>query len=927
MSEKYTVKVAVRIRPLNAREADSKVITEVKAQSIYLKSNAEKKKFTFDLTYDQTSTQDQVYNDIGVNIIEQAFLGYNTCVFAYGQTGCFAAGTLIRLYPDGEKAVQCVNIGDKLLGDDLTPRTVLKLFQGIQQLYHVYDKDQFQYTVNEDHILVMKNPSGRILEIPICVYLELKEPRLYCYRSDKSRFIPVIKKANVSNYYGFMLDGNHRFIGARNHILRNSGKTHTMMGNYNDILNSELVVNLNTNNVVDTGIVPRICMHLFSQQETQSIKTKSKSSETNAIDNISYHLELSYFEIYSELVYDLLNPSEHDLKVRQHPELGPYVEGLSRIPVMDFTSIHALLEKGNKYRTTAATKMNARSSRSHAILTLYLTQKHEFTDGTSKEFTSRINLVDLAGSERVASSGVSGVNFQEAININKSLSTLGLVINELACNTTNLDTTNISMVKKSISQSVKHLHVESNIPLKKSSIIKSRSSKLSNISTTSNKPIIISSSNINSLAAVSKIAKPKKIIKHVPFRDSTLTWLLKDSLGGNSKTFMIATISPAMINYSESLSTLGFAHRAKKIVNDVRINEDSNNKLINILQNEIAQLKRSLETGSGDEIQKIRDELQQRELLMKERDKTWEQKLKEHHELEERFRQQEERYLRQEEELNRIKQTDRNIDSSITKSAVNLQQYYDKKVQEIHTDYERKLRDRDEADAKRSLDEINRLKSSNTELKENLAKNQCELQRQMRQFTSDRAMLSKQIQQLHSRITTLERENKQLSNLADKSANDTTLATLTETIRLKTLEYDNISKRKHDEDEKYNKLQDLYKNLALRIESDTKTLDELNIKHNITLEQVAANKLELEQVRSEYIIINEKLIHDKEEYSQLLVKKEELHTELVSFKAALDLYSSKHKITSHDDLTKLRDGFESILASLKSTALSANYKI
>ena len=129
------------------------------------------------------------------------------------------------------------------------------------------------------------------------------------------------------------------------------------------------------------------------------------------------------------------------------------------------------------------------------------------------------------------------------------------------------------------------------------------------------------------------------------------------------------------------------------------------------------------------------------------------------------------------------------------------------------------------------------------------------------------------------------------------------------------------------EDEKYNKLQDLYKNLALRIESDTKTLDELNIKHNITLEQVAANKLELEQVRSEYIIINEKLIHDKEEYSQLLVKKEELHTELVSFKAALDLYSSKHKITSHDDLTKLRDGFESILASLKSTALSANYKI
>ena len=305
---------------------------------------------------------------------------------------------------------------------------------------------------------------------------------------------------------------------------------------------------------------------------------------------------------------------------------------------------------------------------------------------------------------------------------------------------------------------------------------------------------------------------------------------------------------------------------------------------------------------------------------MKERDKSWEQKLKEHHDLEEKFRQQEERYQlqaeqyrRQEEELKRIKDIDRDIDSSITKSAVNLQQYYDKKVQELHTDYERKLRDRDEADVKRSLDEINRLKSSNVELKENLAQNKCELERQMRQFVIDRASLAKQIQALHSKIATLERENKQLT-----SRSDSNLATLTETIKLKTLEYENISKRRQEEEEKYNKLQELYKSLSTKIELDSKALDELNKKHNIAL---ASNKQELAEVQNEYQTIHEKLIVDREEYTTLLVKKEELHTELVNFKEALDLYSSKHKITSHDDLVKLRDGFDNILLTLKGLQL------
>ena len=77
----------------------------------------------------------------------------------------------------------------------------------------------------------------------------------------------------------------------------------------------------------------------------------------------------------------------------------------------------------------------------------------------------------------------------------------------------------------------------------------------------------------------------------IPYRDSILTWLLKDSLGGNSKTIMIATISPAEVNYSETLSTLRYANRAKNIINTPTVNEDANVKLIRELREEIDRLK------------------------------------------------------------------------------------------------------------------------------------------------------------------------------------------------------------------------------------------------------------------------------------------------------------------------------------------------
>ncbi|KAF5284466.1 hypothetical protein FQA39_LY17041 [Lamprigera yunnana] len=293
------------------------------------------------------------------------------------------------------------------------------------------------------------------------------------------------------------------------------------------------------------GIIPRLCDSLFD------LIAKRQSSE------LSYKVEVSYMEIYNEKVHDLLDPktTKQSLKVREHNVLGPYVDGLSQLAVTSFQDIDNLMGEGNKSRTVAATNMNSESSRSHAVFSVILTQTLTDTrSGVTGEKVSRMSLVDLAGSERAVKTGAVGERLKEGSNINKSLTTLGLVI-----------------------------------------------SKLADQSSGKNKD------------------------KFVPYRDSVLTWLLKDNLGGNSKTVMVATISPAADNYEETLSTLRYADRAKRIVNHAVVNEDPNARIIRELRQEVEALKEMLKhaTGSPD----IYKKLTESEKLYKEMSQTWEEKL------------------------------------------------------------------------------------------------------------------------------------------------------------------------------------------------------------------------------------------------------------------------------------------------------------
>ncbi|XP_016149819.1 kinesin-like protein KIF13A [Sinocyclocheilus grahami] len=267
----------------------------------------------------------------------------------------------------------------------------------------------------------------------------------------------------------------------------------------------------------------------------------------------------------SSHVFSLLRlyRSRQSLKVREHKVLGPYVDGLSQLAVMNFEDIESLMSEGNKSRTVAATNMNEESSRSHAVFSVIVTQTlYDLQSGNSGEKVSKISLVDLAGSERVSKTGAAGERLKEGSNINKSLTTLGCVISALA------------------DQSA---------------------------------------------------GKGKS--KFVPYRDSVLTWLLKDNLGGNSKTAMIATISPAADNYEETLSTLRYADRAKRIVNHAVVNEDPNARIIRELREEVEKLKVQLSQAESLKAPELQEKLQESEKLIQEMTVTWEEKLRKTEEI------------------------------------------------------------------------------------------------------------------------------------------------------------------------------------------------------------------------------------------------------------------------------------------------------
>ena len=280
-----------------------------------------------------------------------------------------------------------------------------------------------------------------------------------------------------------------------------TGKTYTMFGEENDL-----------------GIIPRACESIFRNMNKELL---------------TWSIKFSFIEIYNENIRDLLNHRNSDLAIRKC-EKGIYIQGLTEKLVYTPEDILYSISEGSKQRSVSSTQVNSVSSRSHALLTITITQ----TGIDESEIVSKLNLVDLAGSENVGRSEVHGIALAEAQNINKSLSALGNVIN-----------------------------------------------------------------------ALTEVGRD-----HIPYRDSKLTYILQDSLGGNSKTVIIATASPNTYVLSETLSTMKFAKRAKEIKNAPKVNKNESytnllktismlDKKINILEHKLSDSE-NLNNGVSQEVMK-----------------------------------------------------------------------------------------------------------------------------------------------------------------------------------------------------------------------------------------------------------------------------------------------------------------------------------
>ncbi|XP_065098784.1 kinesin-like protein KIF22 [Paramisgurnus dabryanus] len=241
-----------------------------------------------------------------------------------------------------------------------------------------------------------------------------------------------------------------------------AGKTHTMLGSQEQ-----------------PGIIPRAVREVFHLVEAQE----------KGRDAWEYSVGMSYLEIYNEKVLDLLSPGSQDLPIREDKDRNILIPGLTHVPLSSFSDFDSHFIPASLNRTTASTKLNQRSSRSHAVLLIKVVKSQR--GPPHRQQTGKLYLIDLAGSEDNRRTGNQGIRLKESGAINLSLFTLSKVVDALNTG----------------------------------------------------------------------------VGGRVPYRDSKLTRLLQDSLGGSAHSVMITNIAPEYKYYFDTFSALNFAAKSKLIVN------------------------------------------------------------------------------------------------------------------------------------------------------------------------------------------------------------------------------------------------------------------------------------------------------------------------------------------------------------------------
>jgi len=278
-----------------------------------------------------------------------------------------------------------------------------------------------------------------------------------------------------------------------------------------------------------------------------------------------YLVRASYLQIYNEVISDLLKPERTNLNIREDRKRGIYIDKLSEWVVRSPEEVYELMERGSAQRATGATKLNEVSSRSHAVL-IVIVENALDEEGAEEDMNLKFT--------QFKNHRMAGVEKPKSVKVGK-----------------------LNLVDLAGSERV-HITGATGKRLEESKKINQSLSALGNV-----------------ISALTE-SKPRA---HIPYRDSKLTRILEDSLGGNCKTTMMAMVSPAMEGFAESLSTLKFANRAKNIKNEARINEDLDQKaLLRKYEKELKRLRKELDQRTKDlyerrELMQLQDEKERME--------------------------------------------------------------------------------------------------------------------------------------------------------------------------------------------------------------------------------------------------------------------------------------------------------------------------
>ena len=323
-------------------------------------------------------------------------------------------------------------------------------------------------------VIVANNDSHKETKFKLDAVLSENVPQEQMYAMTAKRILVKVLKGYNGTVFAYGQTG--------------SGKTFTMLGPDGGTVSTTSS---------SMGLIPRAIREIFD--------TKERNPGT------VYNISCSYTEIYKEEIRDLLRKSvetKTHIKIRTDKNGDVTLDGAIIKEVSHYEDVMKLIKRGNGKRQVGGHALNAHSSRSHAVFTIYI-QQCAMQGSRGVKLNSKFHLIDLAGSERAKRTGASGNRLKEGSAINSSLSALGNVIKALT----------------------------------------------------------------DGVSSRGRSSRKKK--GHVPFRDSLLTRILRDSLGGNSFTLMICNVSPHISHSSETMSSLRFAERVKLVQNSVKINSEA----------------------------------------------------------------------------------------------------------------------------------------------------------------------------------------------------------------------------------------------------------------------------------------------------------------------------------------------------------------